>query len=72
MNVETSFLKDRPATVEELADLSFEIIDAFEPVEYEDVFRVPVSDPNAENEEFEVENMKISREKIDDWYLRMN
>lgn len=62
MNVEQSFLKDRPATKKELEWAALETPQVFNFSKYEDIVRYDI-DP---------ENSAEVKTKSRSWYLRMN
>ncbi len=76
MNVESSFLKDRPASPDEIRNLETGTPKIFCPREYDDIFRVPAIDPGADVEKMEIETpmgkKEASKAKTQDWYFRMN
>lgn len=73
MSVESSFLKDRPATKEEIVDLRFDLPEEVTVGGHEDIFYVSVIDPNSEELNIQtVTGENITGKSPENWYFRMN
>lgn len=73
MNIEQSFLKERPADSSEIQDLESGHPDIISAVEREDLFQINSIDPGAEEESIKTRSgHEVRGVNPDVWTLRMN
>ena len=72
MSVESSFLKDRPATADEIRDLSDGLPLVFFVGEYQDLARFEFVGPNPNKERIETSDGYLEKIESESWVVRMN
>lgn len=72
MSVESSFLRDRPATADEIRDLSDGLPLVFFVGEYRDMARFEFVNPNPNKERIETSDGYLEKIESESWVVRMN